>query len=137
MAIEPRLEREPLDGALARRGGIGRARGQDLHDRLGQRFGRRRLVALPALRMRNADPGLVADELDRAAARRIDDGEPAGHRLDHRARARVLDLGVQEEMSAPQELGRVTLRVPADELDAAVESELVDQRLRRARRAGR
>ena len=129
MPVEPRLQREPLDGALSGRSSIGRARGQDLHDRLGKRLGRRGLVALPALRMRNPDPGLVTHELHRAAARRIDHGEPACHRLDHRTWARILDLGVQEEMSAPKELGCITLRVPADELDTAVESELVDQRV--------
>ena len=87
--------------------------------------------------MRDADPGLVADELDGAPARRIDDRQSAGHRLDHSARARVLDLRVQQQMRAAHELGRVALRVAADELDAVADAELVDQRLADPRRAGR
>ena len=116
---------------FARRSGVVGARGQRHATTASrQRLRRRRLVALPAVRVRNADPGLVADELDRAAARRIDDRQPAGHRLDHRTRARILDLRVQQEMRAANEVGRVALRVAADELDAVADAELVEQRLR-------
>src|SRR5206468_7530264 len=81
--FEPRLERKPFDGPLASRRRVGRPRGQDLHDGVGQRLGRRWFVAFPAFRMRNADPCFVAYELHRATAGGVDDGHPAGHRLDH------------------------------------------------------
>ena len=60
---------------------------------------------------------LVADELDRAAARRVHDGQAARHRLDHRRRARVVHLGVEEDVRAAEDVGRLRLRVSADEVD--------------------
>src|SRR6185437_4072580 len=131
VSFEPRFEREPPDGALPRGRGVVRTRGENAGHGLGERLRRRRDVARPTVGMRDSDPGLVADELDRASARRIHDRQTAGHRLDHRARTWILDLGVQQEMRPAQELGCFALRIPADELHTTVQSELLDQRSRR------
>ena len=100
VAIEPRLEREPLDGSLPRGSGIGGAVGEHARTASASASGDGGSSRSQLSGMRHADPGLVADELDGAPARRIHDRQPAGHRLDHSARARVLDLRVQQEMRA-------------------------------------
>ena len=74
-------------------------------------------------------PADVSHELDRAAARRVHDRQTAGHRLDDERRARILHLRVQEQMGAPEDRRRVTLRVLADEVDVLAQAELVEERL--------
>ena len=59
----------------------------------------------------------------------IDDGEPAGHRLDDRTRARILHLCVQQDVCTTNQLGGLALRVAADELDTVAQAELVEQRI--------
>ena len=81
--------------------------------------------------MLDADAGFFADELRRPAARRVHDRQPARHRLDHDARARVLHLRVQQEVRAAHDVRRLALGVAADELDPAAQAELVDERLGR------
>ena len=66
--------------------------------------------------MGNADSALVADELDGSAARRIDDGKPGRHRLQHERRAGIHDLRVQEQVRSVEDTGRIALRVRADQL---------------------
>ena len=110
---------------------------QHAGDRLRQRLRRRRLVPLEAVRVRHADPRLVADELDGAAARGVRDGNAARHRLDHRRRARVVDLRVEEDVRAAEEAGRLGLRVPAREVDGVPEPESARASARDPRRAAR
>ena len=62
----------------------------------------------------------------RASARRVHDREPACHRLDDEGRARILDLRVQEQMRAPEDRRRVALVVLPEQVDAALQAELVD-----------
>src|SRR5881394_1992564 len=52
MPVEPRLEREPLDGTSPRRLGIAPAFLEHARHRIGERFGFRRLVAFPRLGVR-------------------------------------------------------------------------------------
>ena len=80
--------------------------------------------------MRDADLGHVADELDRPSARGMDDRQPARHRLDHERRAGVVHLRVQEDVSSPEDSRRIALGVLTEELNAASQAELVDERLR-------
>jgi hypothetical protein len=80
--------------------------------------------------MRDADSGLVPDELHSPAARWINDGQPTRHRLDDGARARILDLRVQQRVRAPKDIRRVALRVTAEEVDAIRDAELGEQRRR-------
>jgi hypothetical protein len=87
--------------------------------------------------MRHADSGLVPDQLDRSAARRVHDRQPARHRLEHERRARVLHLRVQQEVSLLQDRRRVPLRVLAQQVDAAAQAELRDERLHRRDEAPR
>jgi hypothetical protein len=73
VAAEPRCEGETLDRAAARCLGVALTVGQHLPHRPGERLWGGRLVAFPALGMWDANPGFVANELDGAAARRVDD----------------------------------------------------------------
>ncbi len=82
--------------------------------------------------MRDADPSDVADELARAAARRMHDRQPARHRLDDERRTRILHLRVQQQVRAPEDVRRIALRIAADEVHAPAEIQLVEQRLDRA-----
>jgi hypothetical protein len=84
VTLEPRFEREAFDGSAAGSLRVTLAIGEHLTHRRREGLRRRRLVALPARRVRNSDPGIVADELDGAPASCIDDREPARHRFDHR-----------------------------------------------------
>ena len=129
MAREPVAEGEARDRTLAGRGGVARAVGQHGRDGRGELVGPRRLVALVPVGMRHADAALVADQLDRPTARRVRDGESAGERLDHRRRAGVVDLRVEEDMrSVEHRRGRV-LRVPPEELDGSGQAEALHRRL--------
>ena len=116
MTVEPGLERKPLDDPPAGRGRETVEVAEDAVDGVGHCLRARRLVALPALRVRNADACIVADELDGPAARRMDDREPGGHRLEHERRARVLHLRVQQQMPAAQDVRPGVLRVLPDQL---------------------
>jgi len=71
MTLEPWAEREAF-GAETCRGRIALAVCDHSANGVGEGLWGGRLVPLPALGMRNADAGLVADELDRAAARGVD-----------------------------------------------------------------
>ena len=115
VTVQPRDEREALDGPAARGRSVGVAIVEHLAHGLGERFRGRRLVALPAVRVRDADAGLVTHELDRSAARRIRDRQAAGHRFDHRARAWIVHLRVQQHVRAANHGWRLALRVPAEE----------------------
>ena len=119
-----------------------RARAEHRSHGVGQRLRRRRHVLLPRRLRGDADPG-VADELRRAAARRVDDRHAAGERLEHDVRARVVHLRVEEHVRAAVERRRVALRVAADEARRDRPSpQLADQLLaaddaRRSRAAAR
>jgi hypothetical protein len=71
VTLQPRTKREPF-GATTCSGRITLAVRESAADAVGEGRGRGRLVALPALGMRNADAGLLSHELDRAAARGVD-----------------------------------------------------------------
>ena len=60
-------------------------------------------------------PAAVPDELRRAATQRIDDRKTACHRLEDDARARVVDLRVQQNVRAAEDRRRVLLRVAAQQ----------------------
>ena len=110
------VEREPLDRRRARRRPrSARGRPARATTAAGERLAARRLVALEAVGVRDADARLVADELDRAAARRVHDRDAARHRLDHGRRARVVDLRVEQDVRAAEDVGRVGLRVAPEE----------------------
>ena len=87
--------------------------GQHARHRRRERLRRGRLVAVVAVGVRDADARVVADELDGPAARRVRDGQAARHRLDHDRRARVVDLRVQQDVRAPEDVRRSRLRVAA------------------------
>ena len=112
VAVEPVGEREPLDGAAPRCRRVALPVGEDRADRRGEILRRGRPVPVERVVVRDADPALVADELDGAAARRVGDRDAAGQRLDHRGRARVVHLRVEEDVRAADQRGRVCLRVP-------------------------
>ncbi len=112
-----------LHGAAAGAFGEALAVGEDRRHGGGERFRRRWLVAVVPVRVRDADARLVADELDRAAARRVRDRHPARHRLDHGGRARVVDLRMEEDVGAADDVGRLDLRVRAGEDDRRPEAE--------------
>ena len=118
-----------LDRPRARTGRVAPELGEHLVDGVRQRLRLGRLVPLPGVRMRNPDPCLVADELDGAAARRVHDRQPAGHRLDDERRARILHLRVQEDVRAAEDTGGVALRVLAEQVHATAQAELLDERL--------
>ena len=88
-----------------------------------------RLVPLEPVGMRHADAGDVADELDGAAARRVRDGDAARHRLDHRGRAWVVHLRVEQDVGPAVDVGRLALRVPPRELHGRAEPEPGDRRV--------
>src|SRR5205823_13833821 len=117
---EPRLERKALDGTAARGLRVAVKLWDQTVDGVGECLRRRRLVSLPALWMRHTGSRLVADELDRTSALRIDDRQPARHRLDHEARTRIKDFGVYEEVRTPEKRGCLALRVGTRELNSAV-----------------
>ncbi len=129
MAIEPGAEREALDRTLSGDGGVAIAVRDHAPNSGSECLGRRRLVPGPALRVRDADARLVADELDRPTARGVHDREPARHCLDHEARARVEHFRVQEQVCTPEERRCVRLRIPSCELHAIGDSEPPQQRL--------
>ena len=64
-----------------------------------------------------------------ATAGRVDDGNAAGERLEHDVRARVSHLGMEQDVRAPIQLGSVSLRVAAGEVDAVADAKLADQLL--------
>ena len=97
MPLHPSLAVE-AERTLARRfRPIGKACGDDEH-RLGESLRRRRMIALAVERRVDADPGVVADELGRAAARRVDDRQSGRHRLEDDGRARIVVLRVQQDV---------------------------------------
>ena len=130
VALEPVGEREPLDGAAPRRRRVALPVGEDRADRRGEILRRGRPVLVERVVVRDADPALVADELDGAAARRVGDRDAAGHCLDHRGRARVVHLRVEEDVRAADQRGRVCLRVPPHEVDRPVQGQAAHRRLR-------
>jgi len=73
VSVEPRLKRKPIHGATPGGNRVALTVGEDSADSVGKPFGIGRLVPFPALRVRDADTGVVTDELHRAAARRVDD----------------------------------------------------------------
>ena len=94
MPLEPRTERELLGRTASRSRRICWQLVQDSLDGGGYGLGRRWLEPVLACVVRNTDATHVSDQLNRAAARRMHDGELAGHRLEHDARARVVHLRV-------------------------------------------
>ena len=102
--------------------------GEHRGDGRGERLRRRWLVPLESVGMRDADAGNVADELDRAAARRVRDRDAARHRLDHGGRAGVVHLRVEQDVCPAEDVGRLALRVPPGELHGGAEPEPRDRR---------
>ena len=98
-------------------------------DSLGQRLRGRRLVPLPATSVGHPNPRSIAHELDRAAARRVDDWQAAGHRLENHCWTRIVYLRMEEQVSPPVEGGRVALRISPDQVHLPPQPELLDQRL--------
>src|SRR5256886_3066974 len=50
--------------------------------------------------------------------------ESTRHRLDHHTRAGIFDLGVEKDVSPAQDLGGLSLRVTANELDPTGQTQL-------------
>ena len=131
MAVEPPPHIEVLDRASARRQGVAREIVEYALDGAGEGFRRRWLDAIPRFEMRDADTGLVADELHRSSARRVDDRKATGHGLDDSARAGVVYCRMQQQMRASVETGSVALRVAAKKRYVLTEPELREERPRR------
>ena len=124
--VEPGTEREPLHGAAPGALRIPLPVSEERVHGAGERLGRGRLVALVPIRVRHADPSLVTDELDRAAARGVRDRDAARQRLDDRRRTGVVHLGVEEDVRAPEHGGSIRLAVPAEQLDGIDETEPIE-----------
>lgn len=122
MAFQPVHQCESPDRARPRGRGIRRQVPEHPVDRLRHRLGLRRHLPLPGREVRDSHPGRVSDELDRAAAGRVRDGEPTRHRLEDERRARILHLRVQEEMRTSHDRGSVPLVVLTEKLDVVLEA---------------
>ena len=117
MAIDPTSHVEPLDRPPAGRLGQRRTpRGHVAHCGH-QRVDVRRLVDIPAIGAANADARLLSDELRHAARARIDHRQTGRHRLEDHGRARILVLGVKQDVGLPENRRRFVLRVRSEQLD--------------------